>query len=118
MNNLLENVTGLISKVGGIADSDEDCQRIQQDIDRLEFNPDKCEVIHFGRSNAGGKYAVNGRTLKSIDRQRDLGVQVHRSLKVATQMEKVVKKAYGMFALIGRGTEFKNWQVTLQLYIP
>jgi len=30
--------------------------------------------MHFGRSNAGGKYTVNGRTLKSIDRQRDLGV--------------------------------------------
>ena len=51
----------------------------------------------------------NGRTLKSIDRQRDLGVQVHRSLKVATQVEKVVKDAYGMLAFISRGSEFKNW---------
>ncbi|XP_038666340.1 probable G-protein coupled receptor 141 isoform X4 [Scyliorhinus canicula] len=48
------------TKVGGIADSDEDCQRIQQDLDHLEtwaerwqmvFNPDKCEVMHPGRSN-------------------------------------------------------------------
>ena len=45
------------------------------------FNPDKCEVMHFGRSNRDRKYTVNGRTLKNIDRQRDLGVQVHRSLK-------------------------------------
>ena len=81
------------TKVGGFADSDEDHQRIQQDIDQLEtwaerwqmeFNPDKCEVMHFGRSNTDGKYTVNGRTLKSIDRQRDLGVQIHKSLKVAT----------------------------------
>eukprot|EP00061_Rhincodon_typus_P002350 g17290.t1 len=42
--------------------------------------------------------------------QRDLGVQVHRSLKVATQVKKVVNKAYGMLAFIGRGIEFKNWQ--------
>ena len=56
--------------------------------------------MHFGRSNAGGKNTVNGRTLKSIDRQRDLGVQVHRSLKVATQVEKVFKKAYGLLAFI------------------
>ena len=71
-------------------DNDEDRQRIQQDIDQLEtwverwqmeFNPDKCEVMHFGRSNKDRKYTVNGRTIKSIDRQRDLGVQVHRSLK-------------------------------------
>jgi len=83
----------------------------------MEFNPDKCEVMHLGRSNAGGKYTVNGRTLKSIDRQRDLDVLVHRSLKVATQVEKVVKKAYGhgLPSLAG-GIEFKNWQVMLQLY--
>ena len=71
INDLEENVIGLISKfadnakVGGIADSNEDCRRIQQDIDRLEtwverwqmeFNPDKCEVIHFGKSNTNRKY--------------------------------------------------------------
>jgi len=108
INDLEENLSGFISnftddsKVGGIGDSDEDRQRIQQDIDRLEtwaerwlmeFNPDKCEVMHFGRSNAGRIYTVNGRTLKSIDRQTDLGVQVQRTLKVAMQVEKVVKKA-------------------------
>ena len=35
---------------------------------------------------------------------------------MATQVEKVVKKAYGMLAFIGRGIEFKNRQVMLQLY--
>ena len=94
ISDLEESVTGLLSKfavntkVGGFADNDEDHQRIQQDVDQLEtwaerwqmeFNPDKCEVMHFGRSNTDRKYTVNGRTLKSIDRQRDLGVQVHRS---------------------------------------
>ena len=73
-------------------------------------------TFHFGRSNTDRKYTVNGRTLKNIDSQRDLGVQVHSSLKVAMQVEKVVKKAYGMLAFIGRGSEFKNWQVMLQLY--
>ena len=35
---------------------------------------------------------------------------------MATQVEKVAKKANGMLAFIGRGIEFKNWQVMLQLY--
>eukprot|EP00061_Rhincodon_typus_P015499 g43209.t1 len=58
-NDLEENVAGLVSKfvddtkIGGVADSEEDSQRIQQDIYQLEawaekwqmeFNPDKCEV--------------------------------------------------------------------------
>ena len=56
INDLEENIAGLMNqfaddtKIGGFADSDEDHQRIQQDIDQLEtwaerwqmeFNPDK-----------------------------------------------------------------------------
>jgi len=48
--------------------------------------------------------------------QRDLGVQVHSSPKVATQVTKVIKKAYGMLALIGRGIEYNNWEIVLQLH--
>ena len=69
----------------------------------MEFNPGRCEVLHFGRPNVKGEYTVNGRTLNSIDVQRDLGAQVHKSLKVATQIDRMVKKAYGMLAFIGRG---------------
>eukprot|EP00061_Rhincodon_typus_P015670 g43473.t1 len=61
----------------------------------------KCEVLHFGRSNVKEKYTVNGRTLNSINAQKDLGVHVHSSLKVAMQVDRVVKKAYGMLAFIG-----------------
>ena len=51
------------TKMAGLAGSEEQCQAIQQDIDRLvywaekwqmEFNPNKCEVMHFGRNNVGG----------------------------------------------------------------
>ena len=95
INDLEENVGGLISKfaddtkIGGVSDSARDCQKIQQDIDRLEtwaqkwqmaFNPDKREVMHFGGSNLGVNYIVNGRTFRNINIQRDLGVQLHSSL--------------------------------------
>ena len=46
----------------------------------MEFNPDKCEVMCFGGSNLGVNYTVNGRTLRNINIQRDLGVKVHSSL--------------------------------------
>ena len=42
INDLEENVAGLISKftddtkIGGVADSEEDCQKMQQDIDPLK----------------------------------------------------------------------------------
>ena len=36
---------------------------------------------------------------------------------MAMQVEKVVKKAYGMLAFIGQGIEFKNWQVHRSLKV-
>ena len=41
---------------------------------------------------------------------------MHRSLKVGTQVDRVVKKAYGVLAFIGRGIEFRSREVMLQLY--
>ena len=113
------------TKMLGFAGTEEQCQAIQQDIDRLvdwadrwqmEFNPDKCEVMHFGRNNVEGSYTIKGRTLRSIDTQRDLGVQVHKSLKVSVQVGNVMRKAYGMLAFIGRGIEYKSRSLMLQLY--
>ena len=89
INDLDEEVEGWVSKfaddtkVGGVVDSVEGCQRLQWDIDRMqnwaekwqmEFNPDKCGVVHFGRSNMMAEYSINGKTLGSVEDQRDLGV--------------------------------------------
>ena len=98
---------------------------LKEDIDRMvkwadnwqmEFNPEKCEVIHFGRSTLTRKYSMNGRTLESFVEQRDLGVFVHRSLKVEGHVSKVVKKAYGTPASINRGIDYKSREVMLELY--
>ena len=43
-------------------------------------------------------------------------MQIHSSLKVATQVDKVVKKVYGMLAFIGRGVDYRSWKIMLQLY--
>eukprot|EP00061_Rhincodon_typus_P016223 g44322.t1 len=48
--------------------------------------------------------------------QRDLGVQVHSSLKATSQVDRVVKKALSMLAFISRGIEYRSWDVMLQLY--
>ncbi|MDZ1603208.1 reverse transcriptase family protein, partial [Klebsiella pneumoniae] len=131
INDLDMEVEGWVSKfaddtkIGGIVDTEEGCCGLQRDLDRLqswaekwqmEFNPEKCEVVHFGRTNKNAKYWVNGRVLGSVEEQRDLGVYVHRSLKVATQVDRAVKKAYGVLAFINRGIEFKSREVMMQLY--
>lgn len=39
----------------------------------MDFNSDKCMVLHFGKTHQGKAYIVNGR------------VQIHGSMKVALQ---------------------------------
>ena len=82
----------------------------------MEFNTEKFEVLHFGTSNKGRTYTVNGRPLGSVVEQRDLGVQVLGSLKVESQVDKVVKKAFGTVAFISHSIEYGSWKVMLQLY--
>ena len=59
-------------------------------------------MIHFGRTNLNADYRVNGRVLRNVEEQRDLGVHIHRSLKVTTQVVRAVKKAHGVLAFINR----------------
>jgi len=83
---------------------------------QTEFNPEKCELLPFGRSNLTRKYSLNGMTLGSSEEQRDLGVFVHRPLKAEGHVNKVVKKTCGTLAFINRGTDYKSREVMLELY--
>ena len=108
-----------------MVNSEAECLGLQEDIGRMvkwpdkwqmEFNPEKCEVVHFGMSNLTRKHLMNGRTLGSSVEQRDFGVFVHRSLKVEGHVSGMVKKAYGTLAFIIRGIDYKSREVMLELY--
>lgn len=96
-------------EIGRVIDDEEDCLKIQQDIDQLEswvdgwhveINTDQCEVSQFEKSNSGGTCGINRRD-KSIYVWRELGVQVYSLLKVVTHVDDVIKKAFNKFAFIG-----------------
>lgn len=56
---------------------------------------------------------MNGRASGSVVDQRALVVQVMSSLKLVSRVDKVV---FGKLATISQGTEYKSWDVMLQLY--
>ena len=131
INDLDDGVVNWISKyaddtkVGGVVDNGVGFQSLQGDLCRLEewaerwqmeFNAEKCEVLHFGRNNPNRTYRVNGRALRNAVEQRDLGITVHSSLKVESHVDRVVKKAFGMLAFINQSIEYKSWEVMLKLY--
>ena len=98
---------------------------LQKNVDRLgewakkgqmEYNVEKCEVIHFGRRNGDRDYFLhekmrNGdrdyflheKMLRKSETQRDLGVIVQNSLKVNVQVQSTVRKANAMLAFMSRG---------------
>jgi hypothetical protein len=72
-----------------IIESEADRVKLQKTLDALyewakkwsmEFNVQKCKIMHVGRNNPGYKYSMNGVELKEIDEETDLGVIVHKSL--------------------------------------
>lgn len=73
---------------------------------QMESNPDKCEVRYFERSNM--KIDCKLQDFRNTDVWRNLKVQVHRSPKVARQVDWVVRKMYNIFAFIGQGIQYKS----------
>lgn len=113
------------TKVNGIVDSEEGCQRIQQDIDQLqicleksqmEFNLSKGEVLHIENLNVKGYYTVSGISLSNFLVQGGLGIKVHSFLKTATLVDKIVNVLYGTLSLVSLAPEYKSQELMFQLY--
>lgn len=48
------------------------------------------DVLHFERLSVREKCAANGRTFGTIDVQKNIGMEVHYSLKLANRVDGVV----------------------------
>ena len=75
---------------------------LQEDIDKLvewenkwsmNFNVDKCSVMHIGHNNMHGNYNMSNQQLPTTDQQRDLGIIITKDLKWQKQTEKSCKTA-------------------------
>ena len=67
------------TKIGRVVNSEVECLGLQEDMDemvkwvdkwQMGFNPEKCEVMHFGRSNLTRKYTMQGLTLGTSEEQK------------------------------------------------
>ena len=82
----------------------------------MSFNEEKCKVLHIGYHNEKATYTMNGTQLKSIEREKDLGVTISNDLKSSQQCSEPVNKANKIIGLIGRSFEHKSKEVILTLY--
>ena len=122
IDEVVDLVSGFISKFaddtkyGRVIRSEEDKVEMQRDIDRLlawavkwqmEFNSQKCKVMHLGRSNPAytycmGGYAPGGTILEEVTQEKDLGIIVSNNLKPSLQCAKAVKKANSVLGQMKR----------------
>lgn len=113
------------TKIGGKVETIEDKIKIQADLDKIaewslkwkmDFNVDKCNVLHIGSKNVNFQYTMLGKVLNSVNEQKDLGVIVSNNFKVEKQSSIAVGKANRMLSFISRNFHYKSRDIVLPLY--
>ena len=113
------------TKIFRRVDSEKDRGVLQRDLDRLvqwsevwqmRFNVDKCKVMHLGRGNLGGDYAMNGEILGAVREERDLGVRITNDLKASAHCVHVCSRANRVLGKIRRTMVYRSPDVLTRLY--
>lgn len=130
--NDLEN--DLVSRVGKFADDTkmsksvrcvQDAEILRDDLKKLDewaqnwqmqFNKDKCVVMHVGRSNSKFDYELGGKLLNASAKEKDLGIIVDNSMKFSEQCNAAIKNANSMLGLIRRNIKNKSKNIMVRLY--
>ena len=97
------------TKVFSEIQSDEDGQKLQQDIDelliwskkcQLPFNESKCKVMHYGKTHRKADYNLGGVKIVEVSEEKDLGVTFDQQLSFDINTSKVVAGANSRLELI------------------
>ena len=98
---------------------------MQKDLDKLinwasdwqmEFNLDKCKVMHFGYDNRRKNYNMKGKNLQKVEEEKDLRVIISSDLKVAVQCGAAARKGYQVLGMISRTFTCKKKAIMVKLY--
>jgi hypothetical protein len=117
------------TKLYRIVQTQEQTDMLQSDLTRLaewsnvwqmEFNIDKCSVIHLGSHGQGSDYYVvrNGVNcpLRATEAERDLGIVIDSHLSFERHIEIIVNKANRQLGLIKRSFAIRDSASMLNLY--
>ena len=100
-------------------------QNLQNDLARIkgwadkwmmQFNVEKCKVMHLGDSNPRVSYYMGGSELAVSAMERDLGVIVDEKLEFDKHIKTVVNKANRMLGLIKIGFNCLDEEIFMNLY--
>ena len=102
-----------------------DSAGIQEDLDSIstwkndwcmEFNSEKCTVMHIGKNNARQHYHLEENELAIVETEKDLGVTFSESFSWSEHVEQSIGKANKTKAWILRNILSQDADVLLPLY--
>ncbi len=76
----------------------------------------KCKVMHLGYNNPGQVYTMRGQALEETDEERDIGVEMSRSLKPSAQCAKAARTAQTVLSQMARAFHYRDRHIFLRLY--
>ena len=103
------------TKLYGVADTEVERNTLQEDLKKLEewsetwqmeFNINKCSVLHLGKSNREANYIMKEKPLQKSTGEKDLGVFIDRKLNFKKHIQDVRSKAGRTLGIVKRN--FKN----------
>ncbi|XP_065640687.1 probable RNA-directed DNA polymerase from transposon BS [Hydra vulgaris] len=117
------------TKIISVIKEHNDLTNMQNDIDLLtewsnvwlmDFNINKCSVIHIGRKNINYNYTIKhdnqSFVLKTTTKELDLGVIVSSNMKWNHQVQAATSKAQRILCLIRKSFTYLNTEMVRQLY--
>ena len=113
------------AKLGRVVNNEEDANCLQNDLDsavgwtrvwQMLFNPEKCVVMYIGVKNNHFSYYIDGKKLRQVKTEKDLGVTLSNDLKVANQCVQACNAANRALGMISRTIQFRDSKTLLQLY--
>ena len=82
----------------------------------MEFNVDKCKIMHLGKTNPRHTYMMGGVDLETTSGERDLGVLVDDRLEFDKHIKGIVNKANRMLGMIRIGFSCLDEKIFMNIY--
>ena len=82
----------------------------------MQFNVQKCKVMHMGHGNQQATYTMNGHRLATTKEERDIGVNITKNLKPSSQCKKAARTAQTVLGQLARAFHYRDRHVFVRLY--
>ena len=84
---------------------------------KMEFNVDKCKIMHIGQNNPKSTYNMDGKNLEATLSEKDLGVLIDYKLDFGSHIKEIVGRANRMLGMIRVSFACLNIRMFLNLYM-